>query len=175
MSDTSLPLPAFVAANWTDMSVQEWLRGYALAGVPAGLVLGLLLGLVARRDDGWGGYASFPRRAARLGHIAAVMLPALAGLYAVLLSGPGGLPVAATGAAGVEGAARSSAAFAAAPPGAYAVWGAALWIAGGLTLPTALYAAAWRRSLAPLLSVPALAVVAGAVCLAAAGLQGGRP
>ena len=61
------------------MSVLDLLRTYALLGIPVGLGLGLALGLVANRDDGWGGYGSFRRRAARLGHVAAVMLPLLAG------------------------------------------------------------------------------------------------
>lgn len=151
-----LPPPFAAASNWTDMSVQEALRTYALAGVPAGLLLGLLLGLVARREDGWGGYASFPRRAARLGHVAAVMLPALAGLYAVLL--------------GSGGDGRSDAACA---ESVCAAWGAGLWIAGGVLLPASLFVVARRPALAPAVSVPALVVTAGAVCLAVAGLSGG--
>jgi len=65
------------------MSVLEMLPAYALLGIPLGLGIGLALGLVANRDDGWGGYGSFRRRSARLGHIAAVMLPLLAGFYAL--------------------------------------------------------------------------------------------
>ena len=65
------------------MSVYAWLKAFALVGVPAGLLLGLALGLVANRQDGWGGYGSLRRRAARLGHVAAVALPLLAGFYAV--------------------------------------------------------------------------------------------
>ena len=122
---------------------------FALAGIPAGLAVGLGLGLVARGDDGWGGYGSFRRRAARLGHVASVMLPALAGLYSVLVPADADASL--------------------------AVSGAALWIAGGVALPLVLFAAAWRRPLAALLPLPALAVFAGALALAAAALQGGRP
>lgn len=141
------------------------LRAYALLGIPAGLIAGLSLGLVANRDDGWGGYDSFARRAARLGHVAAVMLPAIAGLYAVLVSPLVALPAGAT-----PGIAASSESLSDA-----AAWGAALWIGGGVTLPLLLFAAAWRRRLASFLPVPALAVVAGALFLAAAALHGGRP
>ncbi len=135
------------------MSVYSDLITFAVVGIPAGLALGAGLGLVARRDDGWGGYDSFPRRATRLGHIAAVMLPLLAGFYALLLDAlPGHDP---------EWAAR----------------GVRLWIAGGCALPVVLFLAAWRRQLANLLPLPALTLVAAASALAWAvvGASGGIP
>lgn len=127
------------------MTPLDLLRAYALIGLPLGLVVGAGLGLVARREDGWGGYASFERRATRLGHVAAVMLPALSGLYSILLSG-------------ADVAASALAA------------GAVLWIAGGVLLPVALFAAAWRRRLVPVVPIPAMALVAGAAAFALAGL-----
>src|SRR5688572_4253749 len=125
------------------MSVHELLIGYAVVGLPLGPLTGLLLGLVARREDGWGGYGSFRRRAARLGHVALVMLPLIAGFYGLALRAlPASEPVARVGA-----------------------W---LWVVGGPALALALFAAAWRPRLCAALPVPALAVTAGATCFALA-------
>lgn len=128
------------------MSVHYTLAAFALWGIPVGLTLGLALGLIARSEGGMGGYASFRRRAARLGHVAAVMLPALGGLYSLLLRAVS------------------------APASGLAEAGACLWISGGIALPLCLFAAAWRPGLTILIPLPALAVLAGAVALAAAGL-----
>lgn len=150
MSDLVSPSGLFAPQNWTDMSVHTSLVTYAVLGIPAGLLLGMLLGLVARRDVpgavGWGAYGSFPRRAARLAHVAAVMLPALAGLYAVLLGD------AATVAA---------------------LWGARVWIVGGVCLPAALVVAAFRPRRSWLVALPATCVVVASLLFAAAFLQGG--
>ena len=125
--------------------IAEVLLTYAVIGLPLGLVSGLSLGLVAQRDAGWGGYGSLRRRAARLGHISAVMLPVLAGFYALSLRlDPFG-----------AGAARL---------------GAGLWIAGGIALPLALFAMAWRPALRVALPLPALTVIGGAVAFAVAYL-----
>ena len=119
------------------------LRAYAFLGLPVGLATGLALGLVARSEGGWGGYASFRRRAARLAHICAVMLPVIAGVFSLLLAA-GPFEPAAAG------------------------WGARLWIAGGIALALSLFAAAWRPRLTVLLPVPAVAVAAGALAFAVA-------
>jgi len=129
------------AVDWTDVSVLGALQAFALAGIPTGIALGAALGPVARRDDGWGGYASFRRRAARLGHVAAVMLPLLAGFYALALPAWGADP-------------------------AWAAPGAWLWMGGSAALVGALFLAAWRPRLAPVLSLPACVVLAGGICLA---------
>jgi len=128
------------------MSVSTLLVAYALVGIPAGLLIGLGLGLVARREDGWGGYASLPRRAARLGHVAAVMLPLIGGFYGLALRAVDF----------VEPTARVA---------------ALLWTGGGVGLVAVLFAAAWRPRLVAALPLPALAVVAGGVgfALAVAG------
>jgi len=70
------------------VSVLDILFSFAVAGLPVGMVLGLVLGLPANREDGGalGGYAGLPRRAARLGHVAAIMLPLIAGFYALAFS-----------------------------------------------------------------------------------------
>jgi len=62
------------------------LFAFALVGLPVGMILGLVLGLPANREEGLGGYAGLPRRAARLGHVAAIMLPLIAGFYALAFS-----------------------------------------------------------------------------------------
>ena len=123
------------------MSVLEMLPAYALLGIPLGLGIGLALGLVANRDDGWGGYGSFRRRSARLGHIAAVMLPLLAGFYSL-----------ATEQWTVDRA--------------VAEWGAGLWILGGPLLVLVLFLSAWKRGFRFALPVPALSLVLGAVAFA---------
>jgi hypothetical protein len=125
------------------MSVQDLLLGYAFTALPAGLAAGLGLGLVARRDDGWGGYGAWRRRATRLGHVALVMLPLIALAYALAL------PAAPAG--------RVEARLAA--------W---LWVAGGVLLPVALFVIAWRRRLQALVVPPALSLTAGASLFAVA-------
>ncbi len=127
------------------MSALDMLLLYALVGLPVGLLSGLALGLVARHQGGWGGYASFRRRAARLGHVCLVMLPLLAGFYALALEGRG-----------AEGAALG--------------WAVGLWIPGSIALAGALFVAAWKPSARAVLVVPALAVTAGAVSFACAYL-----
>ncbi len=127
------------------MSVLDTLLLYALVGLPVGLLSGLALGLVARHQGGWGGYASFRRRAARLGHVCLVMLPLLAGFYALALEGR-------------------------APEGPTLRWAVGLWIPGSIALAAALFGAAWRPHARAVLVVPALAVTAGAVLFACAYL-----
>jgi hypothetical protein len=106
----------------------------------------MALALVARRDGGWGGYASFRRRAARLGHIAAVMLPVIAGFYAVAIDRHGADERLAT-------------------------WGAWLWVAGGVALPIALWIVAWSRRLQTVLVLPASALALAAFALSLAHLH----
>jgi len=129
------------------MSVLDFLPAYALLGIPVGLSMGLALGLVANRDEGWGGYGSFRRRAARLVHIAAVALPLLAGFYALA----------------VEAWTVNR---------ALAEWGAGLWVGGGVLLVTVLFASAWRRGFRFVLPLPALALVSGAAAFAVSVLGG---
>jgi hypothetical protein len=127
------------------MSPQQALLTYAFLGAPVGLLTGLLLGLVAQHDGGWGGYGSFPRRAARLGHVALVMLPFMAGLYALALGDHGADTLAG--------------------------WAALLWIGSGVLLPAALFASAWRRRWRFALPLPALALAGAAVLFALAHLR----
>jgi hypothetical protein len=126
------------------MNAFDALRAHALVGLPVGLVTGLLLGLVARHQGGWGGYASERRRAARLSHISLVMLPAISGLYGVWLAG----------------AARPD----------LVAWGACLFIPGSVALSVALAILAARPSWKAVLPLPAMTVVAGSILFAFAGL-----
>jgi hypothetical protein len=126
------------------MGATDLLRAYALVGIPVGLATGLGLGLVARRPDGWGGYASFPRRATRLAHVCLVMLPVIAGAYA-------------QGLAGVPASAALS----------IAAW---TWVVAGPALATALFLVAWRPALRAALVAPAVSVTASAVAFAACAL-----
>ncbi len=127
------------------MSVLDFLPLYALVGIPAGLLLGLGLGLVARREDGWGGYGSFTRRSARLGHVASIALPLLAGFYALALEAWPGDPLLAS-------------------------WGAGLWMGGGVALVLVLFLTAWRHRFRFVLPLPALALVSGAALIAVSTL-----
>ncbi len=122
-------------------ALQDALLHYALLGVPVGLLTGMGLSLIARSEKAWGGYGSFRRRAARLGHVALVMVPMLAGFYALAL-----------GAMDVNAA--------------WTAWATWLWIGAGISLPIALFVAAWKRPLVWLLPLPATAMTAGAVCFA---------
>ena len=139
MFEPSLALAAF----GTDVSVLGPLLRYAVIGLPLGLLSGLLLGLVANRSDGWGGYGSLRRRAARLGHIAAVMLPLIAGVYALLGRAGGVDPL-------------------------LAGWAVPLWIAGGWSLVGVLFLTAWRPALRYLLALPATALTSASVLFAMA-------
>ena len=124
---------------------------HALAGIPLGLLAGAGLGLVARRSGGWGGYASFRRRAARLAHVSLVALPLLSGFYGLALSLRGE----------TEGLVLAG-------------FAAPIWVASCLLLTLALLAAAWRERLATwLLPLPALGAVLSGALIGLAALPGG--
>lgn len=134
------------------MSVQYELARFALVGIPFGLGSGLLLGLAAGRADPEGrAYSGLPRRAARLGHVAAVMLPLIAGLYSLLLD--------------------------ALDPAADAglLWASRTWQLGSVALVAVLFATSWKPVLRWLLPLPATALTAASVAFALAGLAGGVP
>jgi hypothetical protein len=138
-----IPLALLPASLSTDVSVLSHLFTYALAGIPIGLLSGLLLGMVANKSDGMGGYGSLRRRAMRLGHIAAVMLPLIAGFYAL----------------------AASALDASAP---LLAWAVPLWIAAAWGLVLVLFATGWRPRLRYLLPLPASGLTTAAVLFALA-------
>lgn len=124
------------------------LRWYLFVGLPLGLLTGGALSLVAASPTGWGGYGSESRRAARLGHVATVMLPALGALYELQLRGAAELP-------------------------AWTSTAAWLWIAGGVSLCLSLFLTAARPSWKGVLVLPATVVIVAACGLGAAAVLGG--
>lgn len=124
------------------------LRWYLFVGLPLGLLTGGALSLVAANPSGWGGYGSESRRAARLGHVATVMLPALGALYELQLRTAAELPAWTDAAVG-------------------------LWVAGGISLCLALFLTAFRPSWKAVLVLPATIVIAAACGLGAAAVIGG--
>ncbi len=130
------------------MSVLSILLLHALYGIPVGLATGALLGPVARSGAGWGGYGSFRRRAARLGHVSLVALPLISGFYGVCAHLLGF---------------QSPQLGVAAP----------LWVGASVTLSLALFLAAWRERLAAwLLPLPATGTLVAASLLGSALLRG---
>ena len=130
------------------MSVLDVLHLFALVGIPTGMLAGLVLGLPANRAEGLGGYAGLRRRAARLGHVAAVMLPLIGGFYAL--------------------------SFTVRHPGVDAPLLASLLFMGGAALLVlTLFLAAWRPLVRYVLPVPATAVLLGAGLFAVS--LGGTP
>jgi hypothetical protein len=110
-----------------------------VAGAFSGAAIGLFF-----HEDGWlGGYASFPRRMLRLGHIAFFGL----GMINVLLA----LSLAATQI-----------------PSAYARVASGGFALAAATMPACCFFTAWRRQFRHFFPIPVLAVIAGF-----AGLFGG--
>lgn len=99
--------------------------------IGAGIGVGALLGLRFHKEDWLGGYASWPRRLIRLGHIAMIALGALAILFAYSLPRvvlPFPIPVLA----------------------------AACLIGGAILMPACCFITAFRPSLRPLFLSPVL-------------------
>ena len=118
-----------------------------MLGIPVGLGLGLVLGIPAGRPDPEGlAYSSFPRRSARLGHVAAVMLPLLGGFYGLAI------PVLNASVA-------------------CPLWAARTWQLGSTALVLVLFGAAWKAQVRWLLPIPALALTASTIAFAATALS----
>jgi hypothetical protein len=116
-------------------------------GMLAGGLSGAALGLFFHREEWMGGYGSFRRRLARLGHISFFGLGFLNLLFAFTW-----------GVAGLGGAVAVTAAWA--------------LIIGAITMPTCCFLSAWRKGFRHLFAVPVTAVLAG-VSLTLIGLAGG--
>ena len=108
------------------------------SGMLGGVVSGAALGLFFHREDWMGGYASFRRRLARLGHISFFGL----GLLNLLLAFTNQL-------IGLPARAASIAAGA--------------LIVGAVAMPTCCFLAAWRPSFRHLFAVPVVGVFTGVV------------
>jgi hypothetical protein len=112
---------------------------FGWAWITLGLLTGLVLGLCFHNDDWLGGYASWPRRLLRLGHVAMIALGGLNILFAaslVWLKLPTAL---------VRADSR-------------------LWLLGAATMPPACLLAAWKRNWPPplLFAVPVACLLAAA-------------
>ena len=115
----------------------NWIAGWAL--ILASFLTGAGIGLLFHRPQFWGGYASFPRRCARLGHVALAAICMLNLLFAL-----SPVPVAPV-------------------PGAIASAGLVL---GGVAMPAVCFLTAWRRGARRLFALPvALLVLAVAAIL----------
>jgi hypothetical protein len=126
------------------MEVARLNEAFGWAWILAGFLSGLVLGLFFRREDWLGGYASFPRRLVRLGHISFLGLGLVNILFA--LSAPRMHLAPAT----LSLASRA-------------------FVIGGVTMPLCCGLLAWKPGLLPLFAVPVLSLLAGAA-LAVAGL-----
>jgi hypothetical protein len=133
----------FLALSGTDASVLAPLVRFAAVGIAVGLVGGLPLGIIANRSGALGGYGSLRRRALRLGHVATIMLPLMAGFYAL---------------AGTTWGVSQ----------ALARWAVPLWISGACLLEAVLIGTAWRPRIRYLLPLPATALTAAALLFAMA-------
>ena len=124
MSTTTVPAYIHLWSAWVGVFL----------GMASGAVMGLLF-----HDDRWlGGYASWPRRMLRLGHISFFGIAFLNFAYAntVALAGAG----------------------------PFHPWVSAMLIAGAVLMPSVCAAAAWRKPLRHLFPLPVVAL-GGAVFL----------
>jgi hypothetical protein len=103
-------------------------------GMLAGAVSGSVIGLYFHKDEWLGGYASFPRRMIRLGHISFFGLGILNILFALTLS---------LVALDVTFARIAS-------------WG---FIAGALTMPVCCFVCAWKKNLWILFPIPVTSLI----------------
>jgi hypothetical protein len=108
-------------------------------GMALGIVSGAVIGLFFHREDWMGGYGSFRRRLARLGHISFFGLAFVNLGFAFTLTATG----------------------VAAPYAAIAGWG---FLLGAATMPTICFLSAWRKSFRHLFFIPVLSVMTGVVC-----------
>jgi hypothetical protein len=123
------------------LHVFNWFVGWSL--LLSAFATGALIGLFFHRDDFMGGYGSFRRRIARLGHIA---LAALGIINVVFSLSP--WPV-----EGTRDALVASYGF----------------VVGGVTMPAVCFLSAWRAGFRHLFFIPVTALVVAAI----ATLQGG--
>ena len=124
------------------MAIVNWYFGWGM--VLAGFLSGAVLGIGYAREDFLGGYASFPRRMVRLGHIALAALGMMNVLFA--LSAP-----------------HVAAQF------VHVV--SVCFMVGGVLMPLVCFMAAWRKGLRHLFPLPVLALVAAVVLVLFGGLR----
>lgn len=109
------------------------------SGMALGIVSGAVIGLFFHREDWMGGYGSFRRRLARLGHISFFGLAFVNLGFAFTLQSVGVGESYAT----------------------IAGWG---FLVGAATMPTICFLSAWRKDFRHLFFIPVLGVLTGVVC-----------
>jgi hypothetical protein len=112
----------------------------AWIGFLCGVISGGVTGLFFHRDDWLGGYASYPRRLIRLGHISFFGLGLLNALFALTV-------------ALVE-----------VPGEATELLASLGLLTGAITMPLCCFASAWRKSLSCLFPIPVMSLL-GAVAI----------
>ncbi|SMF38841.1 hypothetical protein [Pseudogulbenkiania subflava] len=115
----------------------------AWLGIAAGLLSGVTLGLFFHRDTWLGGYASWPRRLLRLGHISCFGVAFLNLAFAATVRLTGELP-----------------------HGQLASW---LLVIGALTMPLVCALAAWKKPLRHLFFIPVFALLGAAAAVIGGG------
>jgi hypothetical protein len=108
-------------------------------GMLGGILSGAVIGLFFEREDWMGGYASFRRRLARLGHIAFFGLGFVNILFALT----------------TEGLAAST----------WLVTASWALVVGAVAMPTCCFLTSWRKGFARLFPIPVVAVAIGVVAL----------
>ena len=110
------------------------------SGMLLGIVSGALIGMFFHRDEWMGGYGSFRRRLARLGHISFFGLAFVnLGFAFTLHSSSVGLSYATV-----------------------AMWG---FLIGAAAMPAVCFLSAWRKIFRHLFFIPVLGVLTGVVCV----------
>lgn len=116
----------------------------AWIGILLGFVAGAVLGLFFHQEDWMGGYHSWRRRMARLGHISFFGIAFINLAYAV-----------------------AEAVFHVAPASPYA---SCLLVAGAITMPLVCFLAAYKKGFRHLFFIPVLSLILGTVLLFIQGL-----
>lgn len=112
----------------------NWYVGWSL--ILAAFITGATMGLFFHDEKFMGGYDSFRRRLARLGHIALAALGMLNVLFSVSTPPVTGWP------AGM------------------ASWG---WIVGGIAMPLVCFLTAWQKPFRHLFFIPVAALITGTI------------
>jgi hypothetical protein len=111
----------------------------AWGGMALGIVSGAIIGLFFHREDWMGGYGSFRRRLARLGHISFFGLAFVNLGFAFTLHAIDVDPQ-------------------------YAAIAARAFLLGAATMPTICFLSAWRKSFRHLFFIPVVSVMTGVIC-----------
>jgi len=123
----------------------------AWIGILLGMLSGAAQGLYFHNADWLGGYASWSRRLARLGHISFFGLAMINLAFALTIDRLIGSDLSAM---------PSS-----------ALWSSYLLIAGAILMPLVCYLAAWRKSLRQLFALPVSTLILGVLMLLLLGAK----